>query len=164
MELIRTWILTITASALVIAAAEGLMPAGAVKQVGKLTGGLILVLALLQPVAGADYGDLWGMVNSLPAGAIGQEELTQSVLDPMKGIIEEELAAYIVGKGAELGVDCTAQVTCRPGEDGVPVPQSVVVSGALTQDQKEALGDYIGQELGIPREYQRFGTISEETP
>ena len=44
MELIRTWILSVTVSAIVIAVAEALMPPGAVKKVGKLTGGLILVL------------------------------------------------------------------------------------------------------------------------
>ena len=44
MEIIRTWLLSVTVSAMVIAAAEALMPAGAVKRVGKLTGGLILVL------------------------------------------------------------------------------------------------------------------------
>ena len=40
MELIRTWILSVTVSAIVIAVAEALMPPGAVKKVGKLTGGL----------------------------------------------------------------------------------------------------------------------------
>ena len=46
MELIRTWILSVTVSAIVIAVAEALMPPGAVKKVGKLTGGLILVLGI----------------------------------------------------------------------------------------------------------------------
>ena len=55
MEVLRTWVLAVTAAALVIAVADALMPQGTVKQVGKLTGGLILVLVLLQPVAGLDY-------------------------------------------------------------------------------------------------------------
>ena len=46
MELIRTWILSVTVSAMVIAVAQALMPAGAVKKVGQLTGGLILVLGM----------------------------------------------------------------------------------------------------------------------
>lgn len=38
MTLLRTWIVSVTACAMVIAAAEALMPDGAVKRVGKLTG------------------------------------------------------------------------------------------------------------------------------
>lgn len=162
MELIRAWVLTVTASAMVIGAAEALMPEGAVKQAGKLTGGLILVLGLLQPLVSLDYEDLLGMVESLPAGAIGQEELSVSVLDPMKGIIEEELAAYIVDKGESLGVSCRAQVTCAAGEEGVPIPQRVTVSGTFGEGQKKALIQYITQDLGIPREGQIY--VSEEVP
>ena len=77
MEIIRTWLLSVTVSAMVIAAAEALMPAGAVKRVGKLTGGLILVLGILQPLVTMDYEDLYDMVSSLPAGAISQETLEE---------------------------------------------------------------------------------------
>ncbi len=162
MELIRTWILTVTVSALIIAAAEALMPEGAVKKVGKLTGGLILVLGILQPLVSMDYQDLYDMVNTLPAGSIRQESLAEAAADPMKGIIEEELGAYIVDKGAELGLECTAQVECAAGEEGVPTPQRVTVSGPFTQSQKERLIQWITEDLGIPREYQIY--ISEETP
>ncbi len=122
MELIRTWILSVTVSAIVIAVAEALMPPGAVKKVGKLTGGLILVLGILQPLVTMDYEDLYDMVTALPAGAIAQEEAQTHQYEAMKGIIEEELEAYIVDKGEALGADWTAQVTCTPGEGEVPVP------------------------------------------
>ena len=143
MELIRTWILSVTVSAIVIAVAEALMPPGAVKKVGKLTGGLILVLGILQPLVTMDYEDLYDMVTALPAGAIAQYEA-------MKGIIEEELEAYIVDKGEALGADCTAQVTCTPGEGEVPVPTQATVTGDLTPAQQEAMSRYLEQELGIP--------------
>lgn len=115
MEIIRTWLLSVTVSAMVIAAAEALMPAGAVKRVGKLTGGLILVLGILQPLVTMDYEDLYDMVSSLPAGAISQETLEEKTYEPMKGIIEEELSAYIVDKGEQLGASCSAQVVWCPG-------------------------------------------------
>ncbi len=162
MELIRTWILTVTVSALLIAVAEALMPEGAVKRVGKLTGGLILILGILQPLAAMDAQALYDMVNSLPTGAIRQESFREAAEDPMKEIIERELGAYIVDKGAELGLACTAQVLCAAGEAGVPTPQRVTVSGSLSQSQKERLSQRIAEDLGIPREDQRY--ISEETP
>ena len=162
MELIRTWVLAITASAMIIAGAEALMPEGAVKKVGKLTGGLILMLALLQPLVSLDYGALWESAEALPAGAISQQRLAQETLDPMKGIIEEELAAYIVDKGRSLGLSCRAQVACETGEEGIPVPQKVTVTGPFGESQKDALAAYISEELGIPREYQLY--LREEVP
>lgn len=162
MELIRTWILTVTVSALVIAGAEALMPQGSVKRVGKLTGGLILVLGILQPLVTMDYDQLYDLVNTLPAGSIRQETLDQAAQEPMKGIIEEELSAYIVDKGAQLGLTCTARVTCEAGEDGVPLPKSVTITGAMTPDQREELCQVITQDLGLAREDQIY--ISEETP
>ena len=75
MELLRTWVLGVTAASLVIAVAEAIMPRGTVKKVGKLTGGLILVLVRLQPLAKLDYRDLYDRVMSLPAGSLTRQTL-----------------------------------------------------------------------------------------
>ena len=162
MELIRGWILSVTVSAILIAAAEALMPAGTVKKVGKLTGGLILILGIVQPLVSLDYEDLYDLVMALPAGAISQQTIEERTDETMKGIIEEELSAYIVDKGKELGAECTAQVTCAPDEEGLPVPVQATVTGRLPQAQKTALSQYMEQELGLPREAQISRT--EEAP
>ena len=161
MELLRTWVLGITAAALVIAVAEALMPDGTVKKVGKLTGGLILVLVLLQPLAKLDYQDLYDRVASLPAGSLTRETLSEQVSLPLEEGIEEELAAYIAEKGAALGCLCTARVDCAPDETGVPIPVRVTVTGTFTPAQKEALRTLIAQDLGVGPEDQQY--ISEET-
>lgn len=162
MEIIRTWLISVTVAAMVIAGAEALMPSGSVKRVGKLTGGLILVLGILQPLVTMDYEDLYEMVTALPAGAIRQETLEESTYGSMKGIIEEELSAYIVDKGKQLGADCAAQVVCTLGEGEVPVPTRVTITGTLTQEQKKALSIYLEEEMGIPWEAQIYR--SEEVP
>ena len=155
MTLLRTWIVSVTACAMVIAAAEALMPDGAVKRVGKLTGGLILVLGLLQPLVKLDYDDWLD-------GAVTQEDLEGAAYAPMKSIIERELSAYIVDKGAQLGVTCTAQVVCETGEDGVPIPTRTTITGAMTPAQKEAMIRCVTQELAIPRSGQIYR--NEEVP
>lgn len=162
LEIIRTWILSVTVSAIVIAAAEALMPEGSVKKAGRLTGGLILVLGVMQPLVSMDYGDLYDMVNTLPVGAVTRQEADAAAYDPMKGIIEQELATYIVDKAAELGASCTAVVVCAQGEDHVPVPQRTTVSGPLTEAQKAALSGYVEAELGVGRENQIYW--NEEVP
>lgn len=162
MTLLRTWILSVTACAMVIAAAEALMPDGAVKRVGKLTGGLILVLGLLQPLVKLDYDDWLDDLPAQIAGAVTQEDLEGAAYAPMKSIIERELSAYIVDKGAQLGVTCTAQVVCETGEDGVPIPTRTTITGAMTPAQKEAMIRCVTQELAIPRSGQIYR--NEEVP
>ena len=131
-------------------------------EMSKLTGGLILVLGILQPLVTMDYEDLYDMVSSLPAGAISQETLEEKTYEPMKGIIEEELSAYIVDKGEQLGASCSAQVVCAPGEGELPVPIRATVTGQLTQGQKQDLSHYMEEELDIPREAQIYR--NEELP
>lgn len=156
MTLIRTWILTLTAAALVVAAAQALMPEGSVKRVGKLTGGLILALALVQPLTRLDYDALWAEAISLPAGAIQQETLQEEATAPLQTGIEETLGAYIAEKGKTLGISCQVQVTCETGEDGVPVPQHVTVFGALDEAQRAALSDLLSQQLGLDTDRQTY--------
>ncbi len=84
MTIIRTWLLSVTVSAMVIAVAEALMPEGSVKKVGRLTGGLILILGLVQPLVRLDYDDLYDLVNSLPAGSIRQEALVEESSQALK--------------------------------------------------------------------------------
>ena len=149
MELLRTWILTVTVSALVISGADALMPEGAVKRVGKLTGGLILVLGLLQPLAGLDYQDLYDLVNTLPAGAVTQESLTRETADPLEGLIEEELSAYSMDKARQNGLSCSIQVTCAAEEGGIWLPKDIKIYGVLTQQEKQLLIRLLIEDLGV---------------
>ena len=57
---IKAWLLGITAAALLVAAAQSLMPGGAVRRVGRLTGGLVLLLALMLYVTKNDIFRLIG--------------------------------------------------------------------------------------------------------
>lgn len=161
MELMRVWVLRVTVCAMVLAVAEAVMPDGTVKKVGKLTGGLLLTLVLLQPLLSLDEGDLEALADSVQTSGVSQAALAEQAAAPMKGLIEEELGAYIEEKGTALGLTCTAQVVCTTGEDGVPVPSRVTVTGSWTQAQQQALRQTITQDLGLQREaqiYRKEGT------
>ena len=57
MGVVRSWLLGVTAAALVVALAETLAPEGSVKKVCRLAGGLALLLAALRPLAGMTGGE-----------------------------------------------------------------------------------------------------------
>lgn len=156
MELLRSWVITVTVCAMVIACGEALMPSGSVKRVWKFTGGLLLVMTFLQPLVHLDGEMLADMASALPAGSFSREELTEKRVNPMGDIIEDELSAYIAEEGARMGITCTAQVKCIAGENGVPIPEQVAVSGNLTPEQRLELSGWIAEELGLKREAQSF--------
>jgi len=161
MEWIREWLLGITGMAFLLALAEGLMPEGSVKKVGKLTGGLLLFLAMFRPVAALDLDGLARQVEQYSweqAASFGalREENQKMTAD----IIAEELAAYIEDKAAALGAECAAEVTCRRDENDLQVPDAVRLTGRFPAGTREALCRLIEEELSIPEARQSY--IQEE--
>ena len=151
MELLRSWILGVTVTAMALAVARAVMPEGPVKRAGQLTAGLVLVLAMLGPVAALEHTDWEAFLEDLPT-----ETASEPADSSMQAVIEEELAAYLEGKAGELGLSCRAEVVCRTDENGVPIPQEVIITGTVDETQRQTLSDIITNDIGVPTSGQRF--------
>lgn len=159
---LRGWLLAIISASILCALADSLMPAGGVKRVGRLVFGLVILCAILSPFSQLDLegGRLW--LEDYLAGLEEQEEqLKEQVDGGIKVIIEEECAAYIVDKAAQLGLTCTARVTCRGEADGLFVPETTQVAGALTDVEQSRLTQIIQEDLGVPPERQTYYSEGE---
>lgn len=157
MSFLREWLLGITAAALAVALAQALTPEGAIKKTVRLAGGLVLLLAVVNPLKGFTPAALpapEALTPSAEAAAAGGEEV-------MKTLIAQKAGAYIVDKGLALGCPCTAQVTVAEDENGWPIPWSAEVRGRWTDKGKAELSQAIAQELDIPTQRQSF---REEIP
>ena len=162
MELVRNWLIGVTAAAMVVALADSLAPDGAVKKIGKLTGGLLLIVAILQPLVGLDFASMSGILTEYRLEAEGYSTALETEnVRLVKTIIEEQIAAYIQDKAVELGADCTAEVTCRENDNGNLYPASVVVYGELTREQMDALSRTIEGDLAIPAQNQQYERTKE---
>ena len=160
MALLGQWLTGITCAAMIAALADSLAPAGAVKQIGRLAGGLLLLIAVVQPVLEVDFSALaWA---SVPLE--GEERaLEETDLELMQEIIGRETGAYILDKAEELGVPCQgAAVICSVTEDGIPYPSAVEIAGALSQAEREALSRAIETDLAIPASRQTYESGGEE--
>lgn len=161
MELIREWLLGIVGVAFLLALAEGLMPEGGAKKVGKFTGGLLLFLVMFRPIAAFDLDELprelerYQWETEAAIGALEQEN-QKLIAD----IIEEDLAAYIEEKASVLGADCTAEVTFERNDSDMQVPNTVRLMGVFPAGTQEELCRIIAEELNIPEERQSY--IQEE--
>ena len=54
LELIRHWLVGITCAAMLVALAESLIPAGSIRRIARLTEGLVLLAAILNPLLKLD--------------------------------------------------------------------------------------------------------------
>ena len=155
--------MAVIAVSLLCAVADALMPPGAVRRVGKLVCGLVLLGAVLSPIAGLDVegGQRW-LEGYLDSVQNREDELEKTVESQMKGIIEQEYAAYIVDKAAELGWNCTARVECRLSEDGLYLPVRAETAGPLSWDARTRLSRIIAEDLGISED--RITIKEEELP
>lgn len=164
MGAVRSWLLTVIAASLICALADALMPPGAVRRVGRLVCGLVLLGAILSPLARLDLSGSQRWLQDYLASLENREaELAETVNEQMKVIIEQEYAAYIVDKAAELGLDCTARVECRLSDDGLYLPVRTEVAGPMTADVQGMLRRIISENLGVPDTEQIYKN-EEEMP
>lgn len=154
MDVVREWLLGITGAAILAALAEGLMPEGAVKQVGKLVCGLVLLLAVIRPVGELVSDELDARIEAVLTGQYGSA-LQEETDSRMKTIIEEKMEAYSMDKAAQMGVVCSVQITCAPSVDGVFLPEQAQVEG-VPPDQQHTLMQFLHEDLGLLPEQIRF--------
>lgn len=153
----RMWLLSIVSVSLLCALADALMPRGAVKRVGGLVCGLVLAAAVLAPLARLDLEGSQRWLEGYFTALEGQEtQLKEQVDTGMKAIIEQEYAAYIVDKAAQMGLACTVQVECLAGEDGLYLPVRAELAGNLPESIQAELARVLEEELGLPRSGQSF--------
>lgn len=157
-ELIKSWLIGITCTAMIAALADGLMPNGAVGKIGRLTGGLVLLLAIVQPVIRLDESALARAFLDCQTAWKGEDlQLEETDLELMKGIIEEQAGAYILDKAAALGISCQAEVTVQISEKKeYPALSEVVIRGQMTESQRAALTRQIEADLAVPAERQIY--------
>lgn len=161
--LLRDWLVGITSAAMIVALADSLAPAGTVRKIGRMVGGLVLLVAVLQPILEVDFSVLAASTLQLELDS-EQMEMEKENQELLKTIIGEKTGAYILDKAAELGIACQeVTVTCAVGEEEVPYPAAVVVTATLREDQQRALSRIIEGDLAIPEEHQTYQS-GGETP
>ena len=157
MELMRNWLIGIVCAAMVLALAEALVPEGGIRKICRLAGGLVLLLAAVNPVLQMDEGAL---SRALTEYRVATQDYSGALVEKnnslYKTIIEENTAAYILDKAEELGISCRAEVIFAYDEEGNPYPQAVNIFGGLTEEQRVRLSSILETELGIPPSQQRF--------
>lgn len=153
MDFVREWLLRMVGAVMLTAAVSALTPKGAVRRVALLCCAVILLLAVLCPLAGGALPAL-PPVSSLGEAAERQkEEYEQRNRLAWETLIEEELISYIEAKAAELHCSCAVTLRLGTDEEGLPFPEEVTLTAA---EENHALTQLLMEELGLARERIRW--------
>lgn len=152
----RQWLLGVVLTAFAGGLARQLAPKGRERALVGLVCGLLLTLALLEPLAELEWAaaarDWPG-----PAQAALAESYRQEGQAALSAVIAEKTEAYILDKADRLGLRCAVEVAVSAGESGIPLPDAVTIRGGYSA----ALAACIEEEVGVPPEKQIW--LEEET-
>ena len=149
-EAVREWIQSIVMVAMLLSVGQAMIPEGQIRKIFSFTGGLVLIVVLIQPVLGLEVGVLMEPLEEYEQQVSAQtEEIEKTVRAEQEAIIEQNLEAYISDKTDTLEEGGTVRIRAETAEDG-----TVILSAELVGQPSESLAEYLEQELGIPRERQ----------
>ena len=149
-EAVREWIQSIVMVAMLLSVGQAMIPEGQIRKIFSFTGGLVLIVVLIQPVLGLEVGVLMEPLEEYEQQVSAQtEEIEKTVRAEQEAIIEQNLEAYISDKTDTLEEGETVRIRAETAEDG-----TVILSAELVGQPSESLAEYLEQELGIPRERQ----------
>ncbi len=150
MTFLRSWLLSVTACAVLVSIAQQLTDGGTMKKIVRFVGGMVLMLAMLRPLLSLtfDLPELDGGHYREAVEAL-KKTLSAEQDSALSNSIAEQTQAYIEDKASSFGLSMRAEVQTAL-RDGVPLPDSVTLYGT----KSAALSAYIAQELGIAEEKQ----------
>lgn len=144
MSFLTSWLLSVISVAFLVSIAETLMPDKRVREVGHMVGGLLLLLALLQPLLEVRLpdGGAWSFDKYFARISQREEAYQRNRDETLNALIKEQSETYIEDKAKELGLSVRAEVTLQSGEEGVPrvasvtldIPYNAELSRVIAQD------------------------------
>ena len=155
MTAIKAYLLRLILCGLFVSLSGALLRGKRAGRVLTLCGGCLLILTALRPLLRVDLGQLPDLVSGLTRSqrVVEARETNDAIL---RGLVEEQTAAWVEERAGALGLTVRAEVTARAAEAGTFVPDSIRLSGPATEDQRQALLVILARELELPAEKLRW--------
>ena len=153
MEHIRQYLLSLLTAAVICAIALRVGPkSGTNNSILKLLTGIFLSITVISPLARIKLQDIDYDLTAFRADA--QQIVDQAYDDKnsqLRGIITQQLEAYILDKADSFGVTMQAQIALD--QDG-NTPDSITIQADISPYIKSQMQQIIADDLGIPKEDQ----------
>lgn len=153
MDGLREYVIRVVAAALISGVVIRLTEGIGSGEIIRMLCGLFMTLILLQPILGRRELQWEFMLPQIRRQA--EENVLEGVAAAEKirqEFIMQQAETYISNRAAEMNTEIQAEIML--GEDNLP--ESVVLTGAVSPLNKSRLTQIIASELGIPRERQEW--------
>ena len=156
MGALRDYLMRVCIGSILLALLQALLPEGKYQKIMEFAGAIMLLLIVVSPVVNIDASEIFGTVSDylnqdykvdLEVVSNNQEQIEQVIID--------SCTAYILDKAEMVGADIKVSVRMDV-KDNVPYPAGVDLLGVYSDQQKQILSNILEQELGIPKEEQKW--------
>jgi len=163
MEVIREYLLSVTAAALLCGILQSIVgQKGSSGGILKLVCGIFLAFTVIGPIAQIRLGDMaWTAADVMEEARAAAEDGKDYAIRAMERHIKEEAQAYILDKAQTF--DAKIQVDIQLSDHDPPVPIGCTIRGELSAYAKRQLTAIIREDLGIPEEEQMWITSSSSS-
>ena len=128
---------------------------GSVGETVKWICSLIMALTLISPIAGIQLKNISYYFSGISADASSVIGAGEEMADQeLRGIIKQQVEAYILDKGEMYGAKLTVEVILN--DDPMPAPKSVRIQGSISPYGKQSMTRMIQEDLGIDAEDQQW--------
>lgn len=150
---VASYILSVTAAAIVSAILLSLTGQDTLGKLVKLLAGIFMTLTVLSPILSLELPDFddWVSVyaeDGQAAASMGEDMANEAA----HSFIKSRLETYILDKAALYGASLTAEVSLNP--EGIPV--FVALTGDITPYAKARMSQIIKADLGLGEEAQQW--------
>lgn len=153
MEAIHQYALTLICTALVCGILLQLLPSGTMGGILRFVCSALMIYALIVPLYGMDLPDFERFFENY---SVKGEYTAQTGADMAEEerllLIKAGLEAYLLDRAAAINCQITADV-CLNMEG---YPDSILLTGVVSEDQRQQLCSIISNDLGIPEENQQW--------
>ena len=148
-ELLQTILLRVTIAGAVSAMALKLAGGGALKEVVRTAAGLLMLLALLQPLAGLHLLS-WNWQSDL-------DEMQARNMQTTMSTVAASIAKAVQQRAEEAGIPCTVNVEMANDADGLlQVDKVTVYYDSTAANRLSELQSLLTKECGVPAERQEL--------
>lgn len=151
MEQIKQYVLRLILLCLIHTLLQNLPQCGPVKELTRLICGLLITLTIISPVLHFDFTGTLDSLLSFPNTAnTATEKGKEYAHSALAECIISGTEAYILDKAAALNLSIYASVSVS--HDATPIPTSVIITGRVNTDERDALTEILTTQLGIAKE------------
>lgn len=154
-ELLQTILLRVTIAGAVSAMALKLAGGGALKEVVRTAAGLLMLLALLQPLAGLHMLSWNWQGSSVSQSDI--DEMQARNMQTTMSTVAASIAKAMQQRAEEAGIPCTVNVEMANDADGLlQVDKVTVYYDSKAANRLSELQSLLTKECGVPAERQEL--------